>query len=410
MTVASLISGIVGADLPIAVRGWDGSSLGPANAVATVEIRSPDALRRILFAPGELGFARAYVAGDIEVTGDLVAAIGLREVITDVKVRPAHVLEALRLLGLRRLSPISPPAEEVRLRGRLHSFSRDAEAVSHHYDVSNRYYELVLGPSMVYTCALFDRDDATLEEAQEAKLDLVARKLALQPGMRVLDIGCGWGSLAIHMASRYNVRVVAVTIAAQQVERAQKRVAEAGLAHLVEVRLGDYREVDDGPYDAVSAIGILEHVGTDLPAYPATVHRLLRPRGRFVHHAITRPAHRKPRTDGRTFLDRYVFPDAELHEIGSIVTAMQDAGLEAWHMETLREHYVKTLGYWLKNMETNWAECVAEIGLARAKIWKFFMAAGAQGFGANRIQIQQILAVKPDGGRSGMPPHADWTR
>ncbi len=408
MTIASLIQDIVGAELPVAVRAWDGSVIAPPGAPATVVIRSPDALRRILFAPRELGFARAYVAGDIEVEGDLVAAIGLRDVIPAVKIAPRHILSALRILGIRNLRPLPPPKEEVRLSGRVHSRHRDAEAVSHHYDVSNEFYEFVLGPSMVYTCALFDREDATLEQAQEAKLDLVCRKLGLQPGMRVLDVGCGWGSLAVHMASRYGVRVVAVTVASKQVEWAQKRIAEAGLGHLVEVRLQDYRDVDDGPYDAVAAVGILEHVGTDLPAYPRTIHRLLRPGGRFLHHAISRPPREGYRARSATFLSRYVFPDAELHEIGTVITAVQEAGLEARHMETLRDHYVRTLHFWLANLESNWDACVHEIGFAQARIWRFFMAAGAQGFEANRIQIHQALAVRPDRGRSGMPPSADW--
>lgn len=408
MTIASLIKDIVGVELPIAVRAWDGSWMGPTDAPATVVIRSPDALRRILFAPGELGFARAYVAGDIDVEGDLVVAIGIRDVVPDLKVAPRHVLSALRILGLRNLRRPPPPSEEVRLRGRLHSRGRDAEAVSHHYDVSNRFYELVLGPSMVYTCALFTHEDATLEQAQEAKLDLVCRKLGLRPGMRVLDVGCGWGSLGVHMATRYDVRVVAVTVASKQVEWAQKRIAEAGLGHLIEVRLQDYRDVDDGPYDAVAAVGILEHVGTDLPAYPRTVQRLLRPGGRFLHHAISRPPRAGYRARRATFLSRYVFPDAELHDIGTVVSAIHDAGLEARHMETLRDHYVRTLHHWLTNLESNWDECVAEIGPAPARIWRFFMAAGAQAFAANRIQIHQVLAVRPDRGRSCMPPRPDW--
>jgi cyclopropane-fatty-acyl-phospholipid synthase len=400
---------VLGGGLPIAVRAWDGSRVGPDDAPATIVLRSPDALRRIVFAPGELGFSRAWVAGDIDVEGDIVAAMALRERVPDLKLRLRHLLAAARIVGLRNLRPLKPPAEEVRrLPGRLHSRARDAAAISYHYDAPNSFYELVLGPAMAYTCALFERPGATLEEAQAAKFDLVCRKLALAPGMRVLDVGCGWGSLAIHMASRYAVRVTGVTLSRRQVEYATKRISAEGVAHLVDVRHQDYRDVDDGPYDAVSAVGILEHVGTDLPAYPRAIFGLVKPGGRFLHHSIGLPPHKAARAQDRPFIWRYVWPDGDLNEVGAILTALQSAGLEVRHVESLRDHYGSTLRAWLANLEANWEEAVRAGGLARARIWRLYMAAGALNFEANRVQVHQMLAVRPDDGRSGLPPRPDW--
>ena len=411
MTVADLLEQVVGPDLPISIVAYDGSRLGPPDARATLYIRSQTALRRIVQAPGELGFGRAYVAGDLDLEGDIFAALALRDRLPDLKLRPAHWLAALRLVGAGALKPVPAPAEEARLHGRRHTKQRDAAAISHHYDVSNDFYRRVLGPSMTYSCAVWTDPGITLEEAQANKHELICRKLGLEPGMRLLDIGCGWGGMILHAAEHHGVHAVGVTLSKRQAELAEKRAAEAGLAGKVEVRYQDYRDVDDGPYDAISSIGMFEHVGLrQLAVYFERCFELLPPGGRLLNHAISRsPGIPGSTADGRTrfarrsFIDRYVFPDGELHEIGSVISAIQRAGFEARHMETLREHYALTLRAWVANLEANWDECVADAGAARARIWRLYMAASVLQFEANRTQVHQVLATKTDRGRSGLP-------
>lgn len=407
---------LIGPDLAIAVETYDGGRLGPVDAPATLVLRSPDALRRILTAPGELGVGRAYVAGDLDVRGDVYAAlIALRERLPEVRMGPTQLAALVRLVGTRDLRPLPAPPEEARLRGRRHSRRRDAAAIAHHYDVSNRFYELVLGPSMTYSCAVWEGPDLTLENAQAAKYELICRKLALRPGVRLLDVGCGWGGMAVHAAEHHGARVVGVTLSRRQVEWAQKAVAGAGLADRVEIRFQDYRDVRDGPFDAVSSIGMFEHVGLrNLSLYFRHLHRLLRPEGRLLNHGISRPArvggHTRrgvpvtpSRLQRRSFVDRYVFPDGELHEVGAAVSTMQAAGFEVRHLETLREHYGLTLRAWVSNLEANWEEAAREAGEARARIWRLYMAASALNFQAGRTQVHQVLAVKAPKGRSGFP-------
>jgi cyclopropane-fatty-acyl-phospholipid synthase len=408
MTVATAVERIVGPNLPIAVRAYDGSSLGPPDALTTVVICSPDAIRRILTAPGELGLGRAYVAGDLNVEGDLFFGLpALRDRIP--KLGPTQVAQAARLVGLRGLRPFPPPPQEARLHGRRHSRKRDAAAIAHHYDVSNAFYRLVLGPSMTYSCAVWPSVDATLEEAQAAKYELICRKLDLRDGSRLLDVGCGWGGMAMHAARHHGARAVGVTLSHAQAEWAQKAVAEAGLADRVEIRYQDYRDVVDGPFDAISSIGMFEHVGLkNLGVYFDRLYSLLGPSGRLLNHGIARPARpgrmRTPaRIRRRSFIDRYVFPDGELHELGAVVSRMQASGFEVRHVEGLREHYALTLRAWVQNLERSWDACVAEAGEARARIWRLYMAASALNFEAGRTQVHQVLAVKSDGGVSGLP-------
>jgi cyclopropane-fatty-acyl-phospholipid synthase len=409
--LTDLLRQLLGPDLPIAVEAYDGSRLGPVDAPATLLIRSPTALRRIVQAPGELGFARAYVAGDVDLEGDIFAALALRDYLPDMKLRPAQLLAALRLVGVGALKPVPAPPEEARLHGRRHSKKRDAAAIAHHYDVSNDFYRHVLGPSMTYSCAVWTDPSITLEEAQANKHELICRKLGLEPGMRLLDIGCGWGGMLLHAAEHHGVQAVGVTLSKRQAELAEKRAAEAGLAGKIEVRYQDYRDVDDGPYDAISSIGMFEHVGLrQLGVYFERCHELLPPGGRLLNHAISRPAGTTGSTaDGRarfsrrSFIDRYVFPDGELHEVGAVISAIQHARFEARHMESIREHYALTLRRWVANLESNWDACVADVGRARARIWRLYMAASAIQFEANRTQVHQVLAVKPDGGNSRLP-------
>jgi cyclopropane-fatty-acyl-phospholipid synthase len=408
--LAEVFEGIFGSDVPVRIECYDGSAIGPIESPATVVIDSPRVLQRVATAPGELGFARAYVAGELDVRGDILFALAeLRKRVEQVRLTPGQWLSVLRAVGASRLRPLPPPPEEVRLRGRRHSKTRDAAAISHHYDVSNAFYRLVLGPSMTYSCAVWPSVDATLEQAQEAKYELICRKLGLREGMRLLDVGCGWGGMAMHAATHHGVHAVGVTISRRQAEWAEKAVAEAGLSDRVEIRLQDYRDVRDGPYDAISSIGMFEHVGlAHLRTYFDRFFALLRPEGRLLNHGISRPPSRRARFARRSFIDRYVFPDGELHEVGSVVSAIQRSGFEARHVEGLREHYALTLRSWVANLERSWDPAVAEAGLARARIWRLYMAGAALNFEAGRTQIHQVLAVRQASGRSGMPLRPSW--
>jgi len=415
-TVASAIERVLGPDLPIALEAYDGSRFGPDDAPATLMVRSPHAIRRIASSPGELGLGRAYVAGDLDLQGDIYAALeALRVRLPRVRLTPTAWLEVARLAGVDLARPLPPPREEARLRGVRHSRPRDRQAIAHHYDVSNRFYEIVLGPSMTYSCALWRDPGVSLEEAQAAKHELVCRKLGLREGMRMLDVGCGWGTTAMHAATSHGATAVGITLSRRQVEWAAKAVAEAGLADRVEVRFQDYRDVRDGPFDAISSIGMFEHVGLrNLGLYFRRLHGILLPGGRLLNHGISRPARRSTRmrrgapvTPARlrrnSFIDRYVFPDGELHEVGAVVSTMQASGFEVRHVESLREHYALTLRAWVANLERGWSEAVAEAGAGRARVWRLYMAASALNFEAGRTQVHQVLAVKADRGHSRMP-------
>jgi cyclopropane-fatty-acyl-phospholipid synthase len=405
--LATSVGELLREDLPVAIECYDGSRIGPRDAPARIVVRSPNALRYVLFAPSQLGFGRAYVSGELDVDGSIFDVFELRR---SVQFGARQWIALARLVGRSGLWPPPPrPAEEAHLRGRRHSRSRDAAAISHHYDVSYRFYEMVLGPSMTYSCAVWPSQDATLEEAQTAKYDLVCRKLDLRPGMRLLDVGCGWGGMAMHAARHYGVHAVGVTISQRQAEWSRQAVAAAGLSELVEIRVQDYREVDDAPFDAISSIGMFEHVGlARLSEYFDRLHALLRPGGRLLNHGISRPPGQDPRFARGGFVDRYVFPDGELHEIGSVVSRVQAAGFEARHVESLREHYALTLRAWVRNLECSWEDAVAQVGPARARIWRLYMAGSAIGFEEGGIEVYQVLAVRPDAGASHMPLRPTW--
>jgi cyclopropane-fatty-acyl-phospholipid synthase len=402
---------LLGAPVPLSVRCWDGSE-AVVEGAPTLVVRHRRALRRLVYAPGELGLARAYVSGDLDVQGDLYAALGFPD---ELPSRPDLHLDQralARLAGpLLRLGvlgpPAAPPPEEARLRGIRHSLQRDRNAISHHYDVGNDFYRLLLGPSLVYSCAYFTAPAATLEQAQEAKLDLVCRKLGLQSGMRLLDVGCGWGSLALHAAARYGVSVTAVTISAAQADLARRRIADAGLADRVEVRLQDYREVVDGPFDAISSIGMAEHVGLgQLPVYAARLYALLLPGGRLLNQAIARGPEAGPeRPDPRSFLTRYVFPDGELQPLATHVRVLEEAGFEVCDVEALRRHYALTCRAWVGNLERRWDEAVRLSSPGRARVWRLYLAGSALAFERHRAGVNQVLAVKP-----GAPGQDRWLR
>jgi cyclopropane-fatty-acyl-phospholipid synthase len=301
--------------------------------------------------------------------------------------------------------PPPPPAEEAKLRGGRHSRERDAAAISHHYDVGNEFYRLVLGESMTYSCARFTRPDATLEEAQEAKYDVICRKLGLREGMRLLDVGCGWGGMAIHAARQYRVGAVGITLSEQQYDLARKRVAEAGLSDWIEIRLQDYRDVGahGDSFDAISSIGMFEHVGKEqMAAYFSVLAGVLRPGGRLLNHAISTPE--GVSFDRRSFTARYVFPDGELEDVADVVSAMEVVDLEVRDVESLREHYALTLRQWVSNLDAHWDEAVVLVGQVRARIWRLYMAAAVVGFELNVQSVHQVLGVKTvAGGASGMP-------
>ncbi|WP_159768473.1 SAM-dependent methyltransferase [Streptomyces sp. HM190] len=417
----TLFEQVLGSPLPVRLRAWDGSEAGPPQAPALV-VRNRRALRRLLWKPGELGLARGWVAGDLGVEGDLYAVLdlmaghvwerdddapGIVDALRDPQARAA-VRGLLKLAGPAVLVPPEPPREEVRRTRHLHTRRTDKRAVSHHYDVGNDFYELVLGPSMVYSCASWETGDGTttLEAAQRAKLDLVCRKLALARGQRLLDVGCGWGSMAVHAAREYGVHVVGVTLSQEQAAYARKRVADEGLTDRIEIRVQDYRDVTDGPYDAISSIGMAEHVGADkYLEYAQDLYALLRPGGRLLNHQISR----RPRSDESTysidgFIDAYVFPDGELAPIGTTVTQLERAGFEVRDVESLREHYGLTLRAWVANLEAHWSRAVTLAGPGRARVWRLYMAASALGFERNRLGVNQVLAVRtPEGGDSGLP-------
>jgi len=393
--------------IPIRLRAWDGSEAGPEDA-PLIEFTSRRALRRILWSPGQLGLSRAYVAGEINAHGDIFAAFAAlssagkfaepgpfspltpREVWT-------LVTTAVRL-GALGPNPAPPPEEaRVEKHGRRHSKKRDAAAISHHYDVGNDFYRLVLGPSLVYSCAVWSDEGRTLEEAQEEKIDLVCRKLGLVPGMRVLDVGCGWGSFALHAAERYGVSVVGITLSTEQAELARKRVAEAGLTERVEIRIQDYRDVNDGPYDAVSSVGMSEHVGREqLSRYVSQLHGLLRPGGRLLNHSISWNAG-PTEDDPDSFIPRYVFPDGGMVSLGELVVALEGGGFEVLDVEALRRHYALTLRAWVKNLEEQWDEAVRLTSDGRARVWRLYMASSALGFEGGLTGVNQVLVQKPGG-------------
>jgi cyclopropane-fatty-acyl-phospholipid synthase len=410
MRLAEIFTRVVGPDSPIRFTAYDGSSAGPANAEVALDLRSPLALSHLATAPGELGLARAYVTGALEVHGDMYTALKALGDIDELTLPPDVRRKVItRLVGARLWWPVRPPAQEHRQNGRRHSKKRDANAIHHHYDVSNKFYEWVLGPSMAYTCATYQREDATLEQAQWAKFDLVARKIALRPGMRLLDVGCGWGGMVMHAAKHYGVKALGVTLSANQAEWAQKAIHDAGLQDLAEVRHCDYRDVPEDQFDAISSIGLTEHIGeANIPGYFQFLYERLKPGGRLLNHCITRPDDQRGAETG-AFINRYVFPDGELEGPGWLVSQMHDAGFEVRNLENLREHYAMTLRDWCRNLEAHWPEAVREVGMGTARVWRLYMAASRFGFDTNMIELHQVLGVKLDrGGRSGMPLRPDW--
>jgi cyclopropane-fatty-acyl-phospholipid synthase len=410
--IVVILERILGAPVPLRIRAWDGSVAGAADG-PTLLINSRRALRRALWQPDEVGLGRAWVSGEIDLDGDFEQALTRFESVgRDLAARRqlslrerVEVLRAAALLGVIGLPP-TPPPEEIALSGQRHSKSRDRVAVTHHYDVGNDFYEIVLGPSMTYSCAYWARpDDPTysLEDAQRDKLELICRKLGLGSGMRLLDVGCGWGSLVVHAAREHGVQAVGITLSQEQAEYARKRVVDEGVADLVDVRVQDWRDVADQPFDAIASVGMAEHLGSERwEEYARALHGLLVPGGRLLNHQIVRrPGPDRP---GRTFIGAFVFPDGELLPLSDVVAAIESADLEVRDVESLREHYGRTLRRWVNNLERQWDRAVALAGSGRARVWRLYMTASALSFDAGRIGVAQVLAVRREAhGGSGLP-------
>ncbi len=404
-----LVQGVLGTRLPVRFEFWDGSSIGSADGVATIVLSSSNAVRRLLWSPGELGLARAFVSGDLEFRGDLdntlkaLHAVAPRDLHLGLPVFVKTFAAAWRVGAIG--PPLPRPTAEAKPRGIRHSKERDAQVISHHYDVGNDFYQFVLGPSMTYSCARFVTETMSLEAAQEAKHDLICRKLGLheRPGMRLLDVGCGWGTMALHAASRYGARVVGITLSSEQAELAHQRVGEAGLQSKIEIHLLDYRDLTGERFDAISSIGMFEHVGrSKMATYFETMEQLLTPAGRLLNHAISSIG--GSRMGRGSFIGRYVFPDGELIDVGEVVRVMEQSGFEVRDVESLREHYAKTLRNWISNLQRHWNQVVTLVGAERARVWLLYMAASANGFDDGGISVHQVLGITPTpGGESKMP-------
>ncbi len=415
--LARAAEALVGGELPVRLRAWDGSETGPADA-PLVELRSPDALRRLLWHPGELGAAQAYVTGELEVHGDL--GTGLRHVFAVARERAlagrptlSALGQAVRALPLRDLGVLGPPlpapATQARVRGRLHSRRRDRHAIHHHYDLSNEFYALILDPSMAYSCAYFGEDpDQSVESAQQAKLDLVCRKLGVGSGTRLLDVGCGWGSLAMHAAEQYGAQVVGLTISAEQKRFVDARVGERGLVGRVEIRLQDYRELpskDDGSFDAVGSIEMGEHVGErNYPAYVDVLRRSVRPGGRVLVQQMSRTGRHR---GGGPFIESFIAPDMSMRPVGETVALLERGGLEVRDVHALREHYVRTVACWLESFEAHLRELTDLVGEEVVRVWRLYLVGGALAFRDGRMGVDQILSVRP-GAEHALPAERVW--
>jgi cyclopropane-fatty-acyl-phospholipid synthase len=381
---------------PFAVRFWDGTEVRATEPGApTLTFTTPKALAHVLRAPGELGLGRAYAAGMIEVD-DLDTA--LRMVDTFEPPRPTLAQGAGLVLGLIRacglVIPPPVPAAELRLRGQRHTIARDRRAVRHHYDVGNDFFALFLDPSMTYSCAYFSGGAQTLEEAQDAKRELVCKKLALREGERVLDVGCGWGSFVIHAATRHGVRAVGITLSEEQARLASQRAREAGVADRVEIRVADYREVNDGPFDAIASIGMVEHVGAEqIDVYARRLHDLLPPGGRLLNHGIAKLQDLDTPDEG-AFSERFVFPDGVPLPLSRIQQALERTGLVTRHVEGLPTDYARTLSYWIESFDAHWDDAVRLAGIERARIWRLYLRAGRQAFQTGWASVYQVLASR----------------
>jgi cyclopropane-fatty-acyl-phospholipid synthase len=379
-------------DRPFTIELWDGSRVPSTDGDGpTFKARSKDALAYAVAAPGQLGLGRAYVAGEIEID-DIDGVIG---VLNEWKPPPVGaaakarlIAAALRAAGVRRPPP--PPKAEMHLRGRKHTTKRDREAVRHHYDVGNEFFSLFLDESMTYSCAIFSRGAKSLAAAQDTKLELVCTKLDLQPGQRVLDVGCGWGSFVMHAAQRHGVEAVGITLSENQAELARKRVADAGLSDKVEIRVQDYRELAGENFDAVASIGMVEHVGeSQIDVYAEQLASMLRPGGRLLNHGISRLRHGN--IEGGPFSERYVFPDGETTHVSRVILALERAGFIVQHVEEFGSDYAETLRHWIRNLDENIERAEELAGPERLRVWLLYLRAARNGFEIDFTSVYQVL-------------------
>lgn len=397
--LAELIRDGAGTELPVRIRAWDGTEAGPSDGPVLV-IRNRRALRRLLWAPGEMGLARAYVTGDIDVEGDMAdgfrrawAMSGKRRTSISLRDKANAGLAAARLgaVGL----PPRPPASEARLAGRLHTRGRDRAAIAHHYDLSNDFYRLLLDDHMAYSSAYYTSDDQSLHDAQTAKLDLVCRKLELQDGQRLLDVGCGWGSMILHAAKNFGVHATGITLSSEQRDFIAERVTQEGLGKLVEVRLQDYRELSDPPatFDAVSSIEMGEHVGEgNYPTYVETMRDALKSGGLLLLQQMSRREATAP--GGGPFIESYIAPDMHMRPLWQTIRHLENAGYEVRDVEAMREQYVRTVEHWLETFENHYEEFVALQGEEVARVWRLYLIGGGLAFEQGRMGVDQILSRK----------------
>ena len=402
----TLLVGLLGGPLPVGLRAWDGSTAGPQDGPA-ITIESPQALRRLLWHPNELGLAQAYVTGEIDIDGDLGA--GLRHIWQAVRSgtvsgppAPLALVTAAPLavrLGRRMgalSTPVRPPATQARLRGRLHSQKRDSAAIAHHYDLSNEFYALVLDKRLVYSCGYWSSDQSgyTLDDAQTDKLDLVCSKLELGAGDRLLDVGCGWGATAIHAAQHYGATVTGITLSQEQAKFARGRVDSLGLGDRVEIRVQDYRELSGDEFDAVSSLEMGEHVGaTNYPVYTETLHRVVRPGGRVLVQQMSRGA---TAPGGGAFIEAFIAPDMNMRPVGDTVNLIEQGGLEVIGVQAMREHYVRTIDAWADLFEASLDQAVALVGEEMARVWRLYLVGSSLSFEEGRMGVDQILAIRPN--------------
>jgi cyclopropane-fatty-acyl-phospholipid synthase len=379
---------------PFRVVLWDGSELPPTsdNGVPTFSARSPQALAHVLRAPGELGLGRAYVTGALEVDDldNVIKLLDSWEAPTiDRRTKARLALAAVRATGAVR--PPGPPPSELKPKGRFHSIARDSRAVRHHYDVPPEFFRLFLGPTMTYSCAIFSRGAGSLEEAQETKLELVCQKLQLKRGQHVLDVGCGWGSFAIHAAQRHGVHVTGITLSPPQAETARQRAEEAGVADRTDFRVVDYRELAGESFDAVASIGMVEHVGAEqMDEYARRLRGALRPAAPLLNHGIANLRQQDPKPGD--FSARYVFPDGAPQPLSRVLVALERAGLETHHIEEFRDDYAETLRHWARRLDENIDEAVRLAGSERVRVWRLYLRAARNGFETGFTSIYQVRA------------------
>jgi cyclopropane-fatty-acyl-phospholipid synthase len=384
-------------DRPFTIRWWDGATTPATSADGpTFTVESPKAVGHLLRSPGQLGLGRAYVSGELTVD-DIDKVIPVLSKWTPPKIDGAMkrrlIAAAIRAHGVAMLP--KPPEIELRPQGRLRSLVRDSRSVRHHYDVGNEFFALFLDETMTYSCAVFSRGATTLEEAQDTKRELICKKLALQPGERMLDVGCGWGALAIHAAQRHGVNVLGITLSPPQAAEARRRAEAAGVADKVEFRVLDWRELEPGQFDAISSIGMSEHVGEDsIDEYARRLTSLLRPGGRLLNHAIARLRHTDP--PAGPFSERYVWPDAAPLQVSRVVSSLERAGLEIQTVEGFRMDYAQTLTHWWQRLDANHDEAERLVGAERMRVWRLYLRVSRDGFDTGFLSIFQVLTRKPD--------------